>query len=262
LPQRRQRRIRGRKPADRERRDAQPQALDKTMTPAQKILVAEDDAAVRDFITRNLRARDFIVFEADNGASAIALWEAHLPNLLVLDVMMPRVDGLQVCKRVRDTSTTPIIVLSALDSDEDKVAALDLGADDYLTKPFAVDELLARVRAVLRRSQWTPQSAEALNGALRIGAFVLDPGSREVYVNGVKIMLTRVEFDVLAQLMGNAGKVVTHRALLRRVWGEEYGNEAEYLRVYLNRLRRKIEVEPSHPRHLLNEQGLGYKFVP
>jgi two-component system KDP operon response regulator KdpE len=226
------------------------------------ILLAEDDTAVRDFITRNLRARGFDVIEADNGFEALAAWNQHSPQLLILDVMMPRMDGLEVCKRVREKSTVPIIVLTALDLDADKIAALDLGADDYLTKPFAVDELLARVRAVLRRSQWSIRASDTATGELRFGDIELNLNSRELYVGGTLVSLTRVEFDLLAQLMSHPNKVLPHRVLLQRVWGDEYGDEAEYLRVYLNRLRRKIEKDPSNPKRLLNAQGVGYKFVP
>lgn len=226
----------------------------------QRILVAEDEAPLRDFVSRNLRARGYIVSEAGNGLEALALWERENPHLVVLDIMMPRMDGLEVCRRIRERSNAPIIALTALDAEADKVAALDLGADDYLTKPFGVEELLARVRAAMRRSQW--QSEQPEPGAQWFGSLMIDLEARAVRRDDVEIRLTPTEFALLAQLVTHAGKVLTHRQLLQRVWGPEYGDEAEYLRVYVQRLRRKIESEPASPRHLLTEPGVGYRFSP
>ena len=227
----------------------------------QRILVAEDEAPLRDFISRNLRARGYSVLEAGNGLEAMALWETESPHLLVLDIMMPRLDGLEVCRRIRERSTAPIIVLTALDAESDKVAALDLGADDYLTKPFGVEELLARVRASLRRTDWEGQAPRPEPGVRRFGALAIDLDGHVVSRDDVEIRLTPTEFALLAQLVTHTGKVVTHRQLLQRVWGEEYGSEAEYLRVYMGRLRRKIEDDAANPRHLLTEPGVGYRFV-
>ncbi|HEX6800234.1 MAG TPA: response regulator transcription factor [Ktedonobacterales bacterium] len=228
----------------------------------QRILVAEDEAPLRDFISRNLRARGYTVLEAGNGLEAMALWETESPHLLVLDIMMPRLDGLEVCRRIRERSTAPIIVLTALDAESDKVAALDLGADDYLTKPFGVEELLARVRAALRRTDWEGQAPRPGPGIHRFGTLAIDLDGHVVSRDDVEIRLTPTEFALLAQLVAHAGKVVTHRQLLQRVWGEEYGSEAEYLRVYMGRLRRKIEEDAANPHHLLTEPGVGYRFVP
>jgi two-component system KDP operon response regulator KdpE len=228
--------------------------------PAQRILIAEDEVALRDFITRNLRARGFEVVEAGNGLEALAQWEREQPLLLILDIMMPRMDGLEVCRRVREQSATPIIVLTALDSESDKVAALDLGADDYLTKPFGVEELLARVRAVLRRARW--ESVPPATGVKRYGELEIDLPRHSVRRRGEEVRLTPTEFSLLEQLVMNVGKVLTHRMLLQRVWGPEYGGEAEYLRVYVNRLRAKLEPDPANPRHLLTEPGVGYRFAP
>ncbi len=224
-----------------------------------RVLVAEDELELRAFICRNLRARDFAVLEASNGLEALMLWETEQPQLLILDIMMPRLDGLEVCRRIRETSTVPIIVLTALDDERDKVTALDLGADDYLTKPFGVEELLARVRAVLRRGQWfaTPPSA----GVRRYGDLEVDFEGRVVRLRGEEVRLTPTEFALLEQLVTNVGKVLTHRVLLQRVWGREYGEEAEYLRVYMRRLRHKLEADPANPRHFLTESGVGYRFV-
>src|SRR5579884_3830089 len=227
---------------------------------AKRILLAEDEAALRDFVSRNLRIRGFEVFEASNGLEAMALYEREHPHLLILDLMMPRMDGLEVCQRVREHSTVPIIVLTALYAESDKVAALDLGADDYLTKPFGVEELLARVRAVLRRSQWETAPLPA-GDSKRFGDLEIDLPGHIVRLRGEEVRLSPTEFAVLEQLVAHAGKVLTHRMLLQRIWGPEYGGEAEYLRVYINRLRQKLEPDPAHPRYLLTEPGVGYRFV-
>ena len=225
-----------------------------------RILVADDEAPVRDFISRNLRARGYTVFEASNGVEALSIWERESPQLLVLDVMMPRMDGLEVCRHIREMSTVPIIVLTALDAESDKVAALDLGADDYLTKPFGVEEMLARVRASLRRSHWHTTNEPAAVRAF--GPIEVDLEGHVVRREGIEVRLTPTEFSLLEQLVTHAGKVLTHRQLLQRVWGTEYGEEAEYLRVYMGRLRRKLEQDPTNPRFLLTEPGVGYRFMP
>ena len=228
-------------------------------TKARRILLAEDEAALCDFVSRNLRARGFEVFEASNGLEALALWEREDPHLLILDIMMPRMDGLEVCRRVREHSAVPIIVLTALDAESDKVTALDLGADDYLTKPFGVEELLARVRAVLRRTGW--EGVPAAGGIKHFGELEIDLEGHIVRLHGAEVRLSPTEFSVLKQLVANAGKVLTHRMLLQSIWGPEYGGEAEYLRVYINRLRQKLEPDPASPSYLLTEPGVGYRFV-
>jgi two-component system KDP operon response regulator KdpE len=227
--------------------------------PGKRVLVAEDELELRAFICRNLRARDFAVLEASNGLEALMLWETGQPQLLILDIMMPRMDGLEVCRRIRETSTVPIIVLTALDDERDKVTALDLGADDYLTKPFGVEELLARVRAVLRRGQWFAQVPSP--GVRRYGDLEIDLEGHMVRLAGEEVRLTPTEFALLEQLVTNVGKVLTHRVLLQRVWGREYSEEAEYLRVYIGRLRHKLEADPGNPRHFVTESGVGYRFV-
>jgi two-component system, OmpR family, KDP operon response regulator KdpE len=224
-----------------------------------RILLAEDEVALRDFVSRNLRARGFEVLEASNGLEAFAVWEREHPHLLILDIMMPRMDGLEVCRRVREHSSVPIIVLTALDMESDKVAALDLGADDYLTKPFGVEELLARVRAVLRRSQW--EVMPLAGGIKQFGDLEIDLTGHIVRLRGMEVRLSPTEFALLKQLVANAGKVLTHRMLLQSIWGPEYGGEAEYLRVYINRLRHKLEPDSANPRYLLTEPGVGYRFV-
>jgi two-component system KDP operon response regulator KdpE len=229
-------------------------------TKAKRILLAEDEAVLRDFVNRNLRARGFEVLEASNGLEALAVWEREDPHLLILDIMMPRMDGLEVCRRVREYSAVPIIVLTALDAESDKVAALDLGADDYLTKPFGVEELLARVRAVLRRTQGEIKPV-AFTGTKQFGDIEIDPAGHVVRLRGSEVRLSPTEFSLLKELTSNVGKVLTHRMLLQSVWGPEYGEESEYLRVYINRLRHKLEADPANPRYLLTEPAVGYRFV-
>jgi two-component system KDP operon response regulator KdpE len=228
-------------------------------TRTKRILLAEDEVALRDFVSRNLRARGFEVLEASNGLEALAVWEREDPHLLVLDIMMPRMDGLEVCRRVRERSAVPIIVLTALDAESDKVTALDLGADDYLTKPFGVEELLARVRAVLRRTQW--ETMPLAGGIKQFGDLEIDLSGHVVRLRGAEVRLSPIEFAVLKQLITHAGKVLTHRMLLQSIWGPEYGGETEYLRVYVNRLRQKLEPDSTNPRYLLTEPGVGYRFV-
>ncbi|GER89499.1 DNA-binding response regulator [Dictyobacter vulcani] len=229
------------------------------MTKAKRILLAEDEVALREFISRNLQARGFEVLEASNGLEAVALWERENPHLLILDIMMPRMDGLEVCQRVRKHSAVPIIVLTALDAEPDRVTALDLGADDYLTKPFGVEELMARVRAVLRRTHSDTTIIDT--GFQHFGELEVDLNGHVVRLRGEEVRLSPTEFKLLKELLSNPGKVLTHRTLLQRIWGPEYGGEAEYLRVYINRLRQKLEADAANPRYFLTEPGVGYRFM-
>jgi two-component system KDP operon response regulator KdpE len=177
----------------------------------------------------------------------------------VVDLMMPHMDGLEVIRRIRQASQVPVVVLSALDEEADKVRALNMGADDYLTKPFGVDELLARIQAVIRRSRWSAQPAGS--GQLAHGDLVVDLERHKALYQGQELELTPTEYELLTFLMANAGKVLSHRAILQHVWGPEYGQEAEYLRVYIGRLRSKIEDDPAAPRYIVTERGVGYCFV-
>ena len=181
-----------------------------------------------------------------------------MPDLVILDLVMPGMSGLEVCQRVREITSIPIIVLSAKGSESDKVAALDSGADDYVTKPFGMNELLARVRAVLRRSP----ASEADSPVLTVGDIVIDNAERRVLIAGKETKLTPKEFDVLKYLVSNAGKVMTHRKLLQAVWGWQSTDQTEYLRVVINQLRRKIEPDPQHPRYILTEPWVGYRYNP
>lgn len=226
---------------------------------SQRILVVDDEKPLREFVARNLSVRGYEVLKAANGMEALAIFQNQSLDLIILDLMMPHMDGLELTRRIRRTSTVPIIVLSALDEERDKVAALDLGADDYLTKPFGVEELLARVRGLLRRASW--QHAAVPQEQLRVGDIEMLVDRGLVLVKGQPIKLTRTEFDLLHYLMKNKGRVLPHRLVLQQVWGPEYGNEVEYLRVYVGRLRRKVEADPAHPRHILTEHGIGYRMV-
>jgi two-component system, OmpR family, KDP operon response regulator KdpE len=205
-----------------------------------------------------LPARGYEVRTASDGDEALDEIGKQMPDIIILDLVMPGMSGLEVCRRVREFSAVPVIVLSAKGSESDKVAALDLGADDYVTKPFGMDELLARVRAVMRRQP----ASEAGASVLEVGDVRIDSDERRVIVAGKEFKLTPKEFDVLKYLACNAGKVVTHRKLLQSVWGWQSSEQTEYLRVVVNQLRRKIEPDPQHPRYILTEPWVGYRLNP
>src|SRR5712691_477627 len=223
------------------------------------IVAADDDPQLLRLVTRNLEFEEYEVLPASDGQQALEQVEAHSPDLVLLDVMMPRMDGFTVCQRVREFSTVPIIIVTARGQDQDKVRGLDLGADDYLTKPFSVDELLARVRAVLRRAQFTAiEHAHVQRTAITIGDLVVDYAQHQVTMAGQEVPLTPIEYRILAYLAQNAGRVVTQDLLLEHVWGSEYLGESHMLQVNINRLRHKIERDPTHPLYLLTKVGIGY----
>jgi two-component system KDP operon response regulator KdpE len=222
------------------------------------VLVVDDEKSLRDFVRRNLEVRGFSVITAANGLEALAVFNTQNVDLVILDVMMPRMDGLETIRRIRQNSLVPIIVLSALGEEGDKIQALNIGADDYLTKPFGVGELLARLQAVLRRAKW--MDAPSRQGRLVRGEITADLERHSVTVRGEPVELTPTEFNLLVFLMENTGKVLPHRTLLQHVWGPEYGPESEYLRVYIGRLRQKIEKDPANPSYLITERGIGYTF--
>jgi two-component system KDP operon response regulator KdpE len=222
------------------------------------VLVVDDEKSLRDFVRRNLEVRRFNVLTASNGLEALAIFNAQTVDLVILDIMMPHLDGLETTRRIRQTSVVPIIILTALGQEADKVHAFDLGADDYLTKPFGIGELLGRIKAVLRRARWS--ESKTSEERLVRGEIVADLGRHQVTVRNQIVELTPTEFNLLAYLMRNAGKALPHRAILQNVWGPEYGEEAEYLRVYIGRLRQKIENNPLNPSYLLTERGIGYRF--
>ncbi|MHB8776782.1 MAG: response regulator transcription factor [Anaerolineales bacterium] len=222
------------------------------------VLVVDDEKSLRDFVRRNLEARHYKVLTASNGLEAMATFNNENVDLVILDLMMPHLDGLETTRRIRESSKTPIIILTALGEESDKVQAFDLGADDYLTKPFGVGELMGRIKAVLRRARWLEPSSN--EEQLVRGDICVDMERHVVTVKDSPVDLTLTEFNLLVYLLKNAGKVLSHRAILQHVWGVEYGSEAEYLRVYIGRLRQKIEADALNPRHLFTEHGIGYRF--
>ncbi len=221
------------------------------------ILIVDDDLQLLQLVALNLELEGYAVMLASDGLQALSQIETHAPDLVLLDVMMPRMSGFAVCHRVREFSTVPIIIITAQGRSQDKVRGLDLGADDYLTKPLNMDELLARVRAVLRRAQVT-EDERALRTAMTIGDLTIDFGQQLVLMAGRKVVLTPTEYRLLADLARNAGRIVPQDLLLERVWGKEYVGEHHMLQVNINRLRHKLEVDPAHPRYLLTEAGVGY----
>jgi DNA-binding response OmpR family regulator len=227
--------------------------------PAKKttILTADDDPQILRLVTRNLELDGYEVIAVSDGQAALEQIEAHTPDLALLDIMMPRMDGFTVTQRVREFSSVPIMLLTARGQDQDKIRGLDLGADDYLTKPFSVEELLARVRAVLRRSQFSADS-HGLSAKTTVGELEVDYVQHLVTMGGQEVTLTPTEYRILAYLAQNAGRVVTQDLLLEHVWGPEYIGESHMLQVNINRLRRKIEDDHTHPRYLLTKVGIGY----
>src|SRR6266849_3431833 len=229
--------------------------------PAKKttILAADDDPQLLRLMTRNLQLEGYEVLGASDGQQALERIESTPPDLVLLDVMMPKMDGFTVCYRVREFSAVPIIIVTARGQDQDKVRGLDLGADDYLTKPFSVDELLARVRAVLRRSQFTArENAQGLRASTATGDLTINYSQHLVILAGREVPLTPTEYRILAYLAQNVGHVVTQDLLLEHVWGSEYLGESHMLQVNINRLRRKLEADPAHPRYIHTKVGVGY----
>ena len=222
------------------------------------VLVVDDEKSLREFVRRNLEARGYKVLNAANGLEALAVFENGQVDLVILDIMMPHLDGLETARRIRAGSRVPIIILTAMGEEADKVRAFALGADDYLTKPFGVGELLGRIQAVLRRSQWS--EAPAAQERLARGEITVDLPRHEVKARGELVELTPIEFNLLVYLMRHAGKVLSHRDILQNVWGPEYGHEVEYLRVYMGHLRQKVEEDPLKPKYIQTERGIGYRF--
>jgi DNA-binding response OmpR family regulator len=232
--------------------------------PAKKttVVAADDDPQLLRLITRNLELEGYEVHAASDGQQALDFIEEQHPDLVLLDVMMPRLDGFEVCRRVREFSAVPIIIVTARGQDQDKVHGLDQGADDYLTKPFNVDELLARVRAVLRRSQFSgTEGAQGAQAVTTVGALAVDHAQHRVMLSGRDLTVTPIEYRIVAYLAQNAGRVVTQDLLLEHVWGAEYVGESHMLQVNINRLRRKLERDPANPRYILTKVGIGY-YMP
>ncbi len=226
--------------------------------PAVTVLVVEDDRQMRRFLRATLTALDYRVLEAQTLEDAMTVATTHNPDVILLDLGMPDGDGIDYVRRIRSWNRVPVIVLSARGREEDKVAALDAGADDYLTKPFGVNELLARIRASLRRS--AAASAGSPPAIIEIGRLRIDQARRETSIGGREIRLTPIEYRLLVYLASNAGKVLTHRQILAEVWGPPYAGESHNLRVFMAALRRKVEEDPARPRLLLTEPGVGYRM--
>jgi two-component system, OmpR family, KDP operon response regulator KdpE len=222
-----------------------------------RILVVDDEVEIMRALQRSLTAHGFEVFTASTGEDALAAIASHRPDLMLLDLGLPGISGLEVCKRVREQSNLPIIVLSVKDAERDKVRALDLGADDYVPKPFGMDEVLARIRVALRH---TAQASSGTEPSFTVGPLKVDFAQRQVQVNGKNVKLTPTEYDLLKVLIKNSGKILTRQMLLSQVWGTGYGTESHYLHVYIGQLRRKIEPDPAHPRFILTVSGVGYRF--
>jgi len=225
---------------------------------AGKILVVDDDPQIRRVMKATLVGHNYEVIEARTGEDALQCLPREMPNLVLLDMNMPGIGGLETCRAIRSGSDIPVIILTVRNSEKDKVAALDAGADDYVTKPFGIEELLARIRAALRRS---PASPEGGPHTFASPELEIDFDSRRVRVRGNEVRFTPKEFELLRYLVAHAGKPVTHRELLQSVWGPDYGDEPEYLRVFINQIRKKIETNPARPMYILTEPWVGYRFA-
>ena len=219
-----------------------------------RVLVVDDEPQIRRALRVALGGHGYVVEIAEDGEEALVAIASHVPDVIVLDLMMPGTDGLEVVKQTRQWSNVPIIVLSARGDERDKVTALDLGADDYLTKPFGVDELTARLRSLLRRAAGPAESIRSF------GSVVIDHARHIVTRDGREVHLTPTEYDLLSALAKDAGKVLTHRQLLMRVWGDYAAENVQQLRVYINYLRRKLEVDPANPKLIVTEPGVGYRL--
>jgi two-component system KDP operon response regulator KdpE len=222
------------------------------------ILVVDDERRMVRFIRLNLEQDGYQVISAYNGTEALDQVRTRLPNLVLLDVMMPDIDGFEVLKKIREASAVPVIMLTAKGEEDDRIRGLELGADDYVTKPFSPRELVSRVKAVLRRTE----SFDDSSNVIEVDNWLkLDFNRREVWVGGDLVQLRPTEYRLLYHLVQNAGWVVTHDQLLTKVWGYEYQDEPHYVRLYINYLRKKIEKDPSNPEYILTERGVGYRFV-
>src|SRR5215813_14600491 len=227
------------------------------MEPRKRILVVDDEQEITFVLRSGLTKHGYDVRVAGDGEAALDLFHAWTPDLVITDLAMPNMNGLQLCQRLRESSDVPIIILSVKGEEATKIEALDAGADDYLTKPFGMGELLARVRATLRRSP----AISSETTTIEEGDFRIDRESREVQVNGKAVHLSPKEFDLLLFFIRNSGKVLTHRSLLAKIWGGGYTDQTEYLRVFVRHLRKKIEPDPAKPRYILTEPWVGYRFV-
>lgn len=225
------------------------------------ILVVEDDAPVRSLITTTLRAHDYKFLTAANGETALMMASTHNPDIMLLDLGLPDIDGVEVIRRVRAWSQLPILVLSARSEDADKIEALDTGADDYLTKPFSVEELLARLRVSLRRVRYDSEKVDEAASIYQNGGLKIDYAAGCTYQNGKEIHLTPIEYKLLCLLAQNTGKVLTHNYILNKIWSSALPSDTPSLRVFMATLRKKIEPDPSHPRYIQTHIGVGYRMI-
>jgi two-component system, OmpR family, KDP operon response regulator KdpE len=233
-----------------------------TVNEKQRILIVDDEPQITRVLRRGLNAHGYDVRVASDGLAALQTFGDWPPDLVLTDLSMPGADGLQLCRNLRAISQTPIIVLSVRGEERTKVEALDAGADDYVTKPFSMDELLARIRAALRRVRAASRHEDGAPTVLEAGDFRVDLENRRVTVRGSEVHLTPKEYDLLVYLMSHAGKVMTHRTLLTSLWGGESAEQTEYLRVFVGQLRKKIEPDTASPRYILTEPWIGYRFDP
>ncbi len=224
------------------------------------ILVVEDDRAIRNFITASLSAQGFKYIETDKGIEGIALSMSYNPDLIILDLGLPDMDGIDVLTKLREWCNTPIIIVSARENERQKVEALDKGADDYLTKPFGIGELLARVRVALRHSITNKNENENQDN-FRVKDLFVDFNKRRVMINNEEIHLTPIEYKIMALLCKYSGKVLTHNFIIHEIWGSSLGNETQSLRVFMASLRRKIEKDPAQPEYIYTEVGVGYRLI-
>lgn len=227
------------------------------------VLIVEDEAPLAESIAYNLSREGFDALSAPDGEGALALFRERHPSIVILDLMLPRLSGLDVCRTIRADSSVPIVILTAKDAEADKVAGLEIGADDYVTKPFSMRELVSRVRAHLRRAGMTvPVAGVASNGGQRLsgGPVELDPERHEVFVTGEPVQLTPKEFDLLELFLSRKGRLLTRQFLIEEVWGPHYFGDTKTLDVHVKRLRQKLEPDPHDPRHIVTVRGLGYKF--
>jgi two-component system KDP operon response regulator KdpE len=222
------------------------------------VLLVDDEVSIQRAMAPLLRSRGYTVSIAGNGREALAMFEQERPDLVILDLGLPDMDGSEVCRKVRDRADTPILILSARGEEKDKVAALDQGADDYITKPFGPEELMARVRAALRRSLGREGP---LHGQLTRGDLTIDFDRRRVHRGELEVKLSPKEFELLTLLVTHAGRVLTHRSILKAIWGTHSLDQPEHLRVLMGQLRKKIEPDPANPRYLLTEPWVGYRFA-
>lgn len=228
------------------------------MSKKTSVLVIDDDVRLLRFVRANLESVGYKVLLAEDAETGIGLVEKEMPDLIILDVMLPGLSGFELARRIREFSAVPILMLTAKAEEADVVAGLKVGADDYMTKPFGVQELLARVEAVLRRSGTPEGNTAPGQDGIKVGELSIDFLRRRVSVKGTEVELTLTEYKLLSELASNAGKVMLHSELLSKVWGPEYRNEWEYLRAYIRRLRRKLEQDPAHPQYILSRPGFGY----